>query len=141
MPKNIIALSDGTGNSSAKLFKTNVWRTYEALDLSNPKKQIAYYDDGVGNSSIKPLALLGGAIGLALLTAVSTARFNATVPALHGRPTPGYLAGVASATTSGFDIGFAVGAGILIVGAATALLTIRVSREEAVIAAGRPIAA
>ena len=66
MPKNIIALSDGTGNSSAKLFKTNVWRTYEALDLSNPKKQIAYYDDGVGNSSIKPLALLGGAIGLGL---------------------------------------------------------------------------
>ena len=66
MPKNIIVLSDGTGNSSAKLFKTNVWRTYDALDLSNPKKQIASYDDGVGNSSFKPLALLGGAIGLGL---------------------------------------------------------------------------
>ena len=64
MVRNIIVLSDGTGNSSAKLFKTNVWRTYEALDLSDPKKQIAYYDDGVGSSSIKPLALLGGAIGL-----------------------------------------------------------------------------
>jgi len=66
MPKNIIVLSDGTGNSSAKLFKTNVWRTYEALDLSDPQKQIASYDDGVGNSSIKPLELLGGAIGLGL---------------------------------------------------------------------------
>jgi uncharacterized protein (DUF2235 family) len=66
MVRNIIVLSDGTGNSSAKLFKTNVWRTYEALDLSDPKKQIAYYDDGVGSSSIKPLALLGGAIGLGL---------------------------------------------------------------------------
>lgn len=66
MPKNIIVLSDGTGNSSAKLVKTNVWRTYEALDLSDPKKQIAYYDDGVGNSSFKPLALLGGAIGIGL---------------------------------------------------------------------------
>ena len=66
MPKNIIVLSDGTGNSSAKLFKTNVWRTYEALDLSNPKKQIACYDDGVGNSSFKPFALLGGAIGIGL---------------------------------------------------------------------------
>jgi uncharacterized protein (DUF2235 family) len=66
MPKNIIVLSDGTGNSSAKFLKTNVWRTYEALDLSNPKKQIASYDDGVGNSSIKPLELLGGAIGLGL---------------------------------------------------------------------------
>jgi uncharacterized protein (DUF2235 family) len=66
MPKNIIVLSDGTGNSSAKFIKTNVWRTYEALDLSDPKKQIAYYDDGVGNSTFQPLALLGGAIGLGL---------------------------------------------------------------------------
>lgn len=66
MPKNIIVLSDGTGNSAAKLFKTNVWRTYEALDLSDPVKQVAYYDDGVGNSNFKPLALLGGALGIGL---------------------------------------------------------------------------
>ena len=66
MPKNIIVLSDGTGNSAAKFNKTNVWRTYEALDLSDPEKQIAYYDDGVGNSSFKPLALLGGALGIGL---------------------------------------------------------------------------
>jgi hypothetical protein len=32
-PKSIILFSDGTGNSSAKLFKTNVWRMYEAVDL------------------------------------------------------------------------------------------------------------
>ena len=36
MPRNIVLLSDGTGNSAAKLFKTNVWRLYEALDLSYP---------------------------------------------------------------------------------------------------------
>lgn len=65
-PKNIIVLSDGTGNSAAKFNKTNVWRTYEALDLSNPAKQIGYFDDGVGNSSFKPLALLGGALGIGL---------------------------------------------------------------------------
>ena len=64
MPKNIIVLSDGTGNSSAKLLKTNVWRTYETLDLSDPKKQIACYDDGVGNSPFMPLPLLTGAIGI-----------------------------------------------------------------------------
>jgi uncharacterized protein (DUF2235 family) len=46
MPKNIAIFSDGTGNSSAKLFKTNVWRLYDALDLSGPD-QIAFYDDGV----------------------------------------------------------------------------------------------
>lgn len=71
MPKNIVLFSDGTGNSSAHLFKTNVWRLYQALDLADPKvptepRQFAYYDDGVGTSSFKPLAVLGGAIGVGL---------------------------------------------------------------------------
>jgi hypothetical protein len=66
MPKNIVLLSDGTGNSSAKLLKTNVWRVYEALDLDDPSEQVACYDDGVGTSSFKPLALLGGALGFGL---------------------------------------------------------------------------
>jgi uncharacterized protein (DUF2235 family) len=64
--KNIVLLSDGTGNSAAKLFKTNVWRVYQALDLTDETKQIAYYDDGVGTSTFKPLALLGGAFGVGL---------------------------------------------------------------------------
>jgi uncharacterized protein (DUF2235 family) len=69
--KRIILFSDGTGNSSAKLFKTNVWRLYEALDLGpptehRPNAQIAYYDNGVGTSSFKPLAVLGGVFGLGL---------------------------------------------------------------------------
>jgi hypothetical protein len=66
MPKNIVLLSDGTGNSSAKLLKTNVWRVYESLDLSDPSKQVACYDDGVGTSSFKPLQVLGGALGVGL---------------------------------------------------------------------------
>lgn len=64
--KNIVLLSDGTGNSAAKLFKTNVWRTYQALDLTDEKAQIAFYDDGVGTSSFRPMALLGGAVGYGL---------------------------------------------------------------------------
>ncbi|CAN5272147.1 DUF2235 domain-containing protein [soil metagenome] len=64
--KNIILLSDGTGNSAAKFNRTNVWRVYEALDLSDSTKQIAYYHDGVGTSTFKPLALLGGGIGVGL---------------------------------------------------------------------------
>jgi uncharacterized protein (DUF2235 family) len=64
--KNIVLLSDGTGNSAAKLFKTNVWRLYLALDLTDETRQIAYYDDGVGTSSFRPLALLGGAFGWGL---------------------------------------------------------------------------
>jgi uncharacterized protein (DUF2235 family) len=68
--KNIILFSDGTGNSSGKLFKTNVWRMYEAIDLGpSPAKerdQVAYYDDGVGTSAFRPLALLGGILGVGL---------------------------------------------------------------------------
>ncbi len=65
MAKNIVLLSDGTGNSAAKLFKTNVWRLYQALDLDR-SDQVAIYDDGVGTERFKPLALLGGAVGLGL---------------------------------------------------------------------------
>ena len=65
MGRKIILLSDGTGNSSAKVWRTNVWRTFEALDLSG-NDQVALYDDGVGTSSFKPMAILGGAFGLGL---------------------------------------------------------------------------
>ena len=34
MPKRIILLSDGTGNSSASFWRTNVWRMFSALDLA-----------------------------------------------------------------------------------------------------------
>jgi uncharacterized protein (DUF2235 family) len=63
--KRIVLLSDGTGNSAAKLFRTNVWRLYHALALSNGE-QVAMYDDGVGTSRFRPLAILGGALGWGL---------------------------------------------------------------------------
>jgi len=66
MSKNIVLLSDGTGNSSAKLFKTNVWRLSQILDLSDPARQIVFYDDGVGTSSFKVFAALGGIFGFGL---------------------------------------------------------------------------
>jgi uncharacterized protein (DUF2235 family) len=66
MPKNIILLSDGTGNSSSKIFKTNVWRLFQALDLTDAKKQVAYYDDGVGTSSFKWWAAFTGVFGIGL---------------------------------------------------------------------------
>jgi uncharacterized protein (DUF2235 family) len=70
-PKNLVLFSDGTGNSAGKLFKTNVWRVYQALDLTDPlpltiPRQFAYYDDGVGTSTFKPLAIAGGAFGVGL---------------------------------------------------------------------------
>src|SRR5882757_4101911 len=66
MSKNIVLLSDGTGNSSAKLFKTNVWRLFQALDTTDPDQQVAYYDNGVGTSSFKLFAILGGVFGFGL---------------------------------------------------------------------------
>ena len=66
MSKNIVLLSDGTGNSAAKIFKTNVWRLYQALDLRPGNNQIAFYDDGVGTSRFRPFAIIGTAFGFGL---------------------------------------------------------------------------
>jgi uncharacterized protein (DUF2235 family) len=60
--KNIILLSDGTGHAASKVWRTNVWRTFESIDLSQPD-QVAFYADGVGTSSFKPLAIIGGMFG------------------------------------------------------------------------------
>jgi uncharacterized protein (DUF2235 family) len=70
--KNIVLFSDGTGNSSASPFKTNVWRLYQAIDIKPPKnpkdpktpEQLVYYDNGVGTENFKPIAALGGALGI-----------------------------------------------------------------------------
>lgn len=65
MPKNIISLSDGTGNGAANVLQTTVWRICEDADLTYPD-QVARYDDGVGSASFWPLAVLGGALAWGL---------------------------------------------------------------------------
>jgi uncharacterized protein (DUF2235 family) len=65
MSKSVILLSDGTGNSSAKLQRTNVWRLFQAIDQSKPD-QVAMYDDGVGTARARLLAMMGGAFGWGL---------------------------------------------------------------------------
>ena len=77
LSRNILLFSDGTGNSSGKLQKTNVWRLYEALDLGYPAPadepiQIAYYDNGVGTSSFQLFAALGGIFGFGLARNIRT---------------------------------------------------------------------
>ncbi|MGJ5203711.1 DUF2235 domain-containing protein [Bradyrhizobium sp. HKCCYLR20261] len=61
----IIILSDGTGNAASSVWRTNVWRMFQALDLQG-NTQAAKYDDGVGTSSFVPLAILGGVFGFGL---------------------------------------------------------------------------
>jgi len=65
MALNIVLLSDGTGNAASSVWHTNVWRTFKSIDLTGVD-QVACYDDGVGTSSFKPLAILGGAFGWGL---------------------------------------------------------------------------
>ncbi|WP_405905445.1 DUF2235 domain-containing protein [Streptomyces sp. NBC_00828] len=51
MTKNLVICLDGTGNQLKAKGNTNVVRLYEMLDLSDPTRQIAYYDPGVGTFS------------------------------------------------------------------------------------------
>src|SRR4051812_31977585 len=70
--KKIIACSDGTGNTAIKDRGTNVFKLFEAIDVTghetNPSviPQVAFYDDGVGTENFKPLKILGGACGWGL---------------------------------------------------------------------------
>jgi len=65
MTRKIVLLSDGTGNSAAKITKTNIWRIYQAIDLQGDD-QLAFYDDGVGTGGSKVLRYLGGGFGIGL---------------------------------------------------------------------------
>ncbi len=72
MAKNIIICSDGTGNTANKGRGTNVFKLYEALDLSSQRldsgktTQLAFYDDGVGTEPGRWKRLLGGIFGTGL---------------------------------------------------------------------------
>src|SRR4029077_7252579 len=51
--------------AASSVWRTNVWRMFQALYLQG-NTQAAKYDDGVGTSSFIPLAILGGAFGYGL---------------------------------------------------------------------------
>ncbi|HKY86895.1 MAG TPA: DUF2235 domain-containing protein [Pseudorhodoplanes sp.] len=63
--RKIVLLSDGTGNAASSVWRTNVWRLFQSLDLTSDL-QVAKYDDGVGSSSFVPLAIVGGVFGFGL---------------------------------------------------------------------------
>jgi uncharacterized protein (DUF2235 family) len=49
--KNLVVCLDGTGNQLRATRNTNVVPLYRMLDLSDPSRQIAYSDPGVGTFS------------------------------------------------------------------------------------------
>jgi len=68
MAKNIVLCSDGTGNKGGSGSNTNVFKIYNAvrindLDLREERRQVVFYDNGVGTSKSKLGKVLGGAFG------------------------------------------------------------------------------
>jgi uncharacterized protein (DUF2235 family) len=53
MNRNIVLCLDGTGNQLRAKGNTNVVLLYQMLDLSDPERQVAFYDPGVGTFSAK----------------------------------------------------------------------------------------
>jgi len=72
MAKNIVLCSDGTGNADIKGRGTNVFKLFEAIDLTEHRTdptldtQLAFYDDGVGSRGNVVLRSIGGAMGYGL---------------------------------------------------------------------------
>lgn len=65
MSKNLVLLSDGTGQRGGVGYETNIWRLYKAISINHPD-QLICYDDGVGSQKSRWSKIRGGmaAIGL-----------------------------------------------------------------------------
>ena len=64
MNRNIILCADGTGNKGGYTKDSNVFKTYNAVDIkANSNSQITFYDNGVGTSANKFMKTLSGALG------------------------------------------------------------------------------
>jgi uncharacterized protein (DUF2235 family) len=70
--KNIVICSDGTGNSAVKGRGTNVFKLFEAIDVNGHRadmslrRQLAFYDDGVGTQELRWIRIFSGATGYGL---------------------------------------------------------------------------
>ena len=97
-------------------------------------------DSGIASALLNSGQQVGGAIGLAILTAVSTARTDHILGPQPPQQGPAKLLSqvphhVQAAVTSGWAWGFVVAASIMLLGAVVALVTVRISAEAAAAAA------
>ncbi len=60
MSKNIVILSDGTGQEGGKGHDTNVYKLFRMLE-DRTERQIVFYDQGIGTDSRKILGSIAGA--------------------------------------------------------------------------------
>jgi uncharacterized protein (DUF2235 family) len=70
--KNIVICSDGTGNTTIKGRGTNVFKLFEAVDVNGHRtdprlrRQLTFYDDGVGTQELRWIRAFAGATGYGL---------------------------------------------------------------------------
>lgn len=87
-------------------------------------------DSGIASALLNAGQQIGGALGLAILTAVSTARTQSLfgeAPAQSGQPDPAYV----EALTSGWALGFLVAAGIMLLGTVLTGLMVKGDKDVA----------
>ena len=111
-------------------------------------------DSGIASALLNAGQQVGGALGLAVLTAVSTARTSnllpdgvggleglAAEPGSSAPPDPAFMAQVFDAVNEGWALGFGVAAAFLAGAALVAASLVRVSKEEAAKALKEGVAA
>ena len=128
--------------------------TFVAL-TSSAVAGVPHADAGIASALLSAGQQMGGALGLAILTAVSASRSSSLLPGFttkthevlqgfsSGHVTPALLAlrhTVNNALVSGWSTGFLVGACFLITAAAIATTLVKVSKEAAEAALHEPIA-
>ena len=80
--KNIVLCSDGTGQTGARVGGTNVWKIRRGVErhdhLTDPtvRRQVVFYDAGVGTSNLSVKRMLGGAFGYGLGANIRTLYTN-----------------------------------------------------------------
>jgi uncharacterized protein (DUF2235 family) len=60
MPKNIVVLSDGTGQNGGKGHDTNVYKLFRMLE-DRTENQVVFYDQGIGTDTQKVIGSIFGA--------------------------------------------------------------------------------
>lgn len=88
-------------------------------------------DAGLASGLINTAQQIGGALGLAILSTISTSRTSDVMHAAHGAPSQ-----VQHALTAGFSRAFAVGAGFAILGVILAVVLVNNGRGDDELAVG-----